>query len=75
MPQSGLYLVHNRRNVTRLQLPAGQSRLAHNKATFFRGDNRYVLLDTLGDPAHVLLWDLARNETLTLGAPRAPAPP
>lgn len=37
------------------------------KATFFKGDNRYVVLETLGNPAHVILWALAGNDTLTIG--------
>lgn len=68
-------MVHNRRNVTQLHLPAAQSALLIGKATFFRGDNRFVLLDTVPyqlGATHVLLWDLARNETLVVGAQEAP---
>lgn len=68
-----MFLVHNRRNVTQLHLPATHSALLIGKATFFRGDNNFVLLDTVPHPmgaTHVLLWDLRRNETLVVGAPQ-----
>ena len=74
--QDAVFLVHNRRNATRLFLPAAHSKLLIGKATFFRGDNTFVLLDTVPyakGPTHVLLWDLARNETLVVGAARAVA--
>ena len=71
LPQNAVFLVHNRRNVTQLHLPATHSALLIGKATFFRGDNNFVLLDTVPHPmgaTHVLLWDLKRNETLVVGA-------
>ena len=65
--QNGVYLVNNRRNVTKLQMPPTLAALKTGKATFFKGDNRYVVLETLGNPAHVILWDLAGKDTLTVG--------
>jgi hypothetical protein len=62
------YLVHNRRNVTRLYKPPNIAWLGEGKVTFSPADNRFVLVDSQKDPMHLVVWDLTRNDTLTLGA-------
>ena len=69
--QDMVYLVHNRANATRLFKPPNIAGLGEGKATFFRGDNRFVLLESQRNPMHLVVWDIARNETLTLGAASA----
>ena len=66
--QGMAYLVHNRRNATRLYKPPNIAWLGEGKATFSPADNRFVLVDSLKEPMHLVVWDLTRNETLTLGA-------
>ena len=63
-------LVHNRRNATRLYRPPNIAWLGEGKATFSPADNRFVLVDSQKDPMHLIVWDLARNDTLTVGACR-----
>ena len=63
--------MHNRANATRLSKPHNIAGLGEGKATFFRGDNRFALLESQRNPMHLVVWDIARNETLTLGAPYA----
>jgi len=61
--------VHNRRNATRLYKPANIAWLGEGKATFSPADNRFVLVDSYqNNPMHLIVWDLARNDTLTVGA-------
>ena len=60
--------MHNRRNATRLFKPPNIAWLGEGKATFSPADNRFVLVDSQTNPMHLVVWDLARNDTLTIGA-------
>ncbi len=66
--QGTAVLVHNRRNATRLYKPASIAWLGEGKATFSPADNRFVLVDSQSNPMHLVVWDLARNDTLAVGA-------
>ena len=66
--QGTAVLVHNRRNATRLYKPGNIAWLGEGKATFSPADNRFVLVDSYqNNPMHLIVWDLARNDTLTVG--------
>ena len=66
--QGTVMLVHSRRSAMRLTKPSNIAWLGEGKATFSPADNRFVLVDSQNNPMHLIILDVAHNDTLTVGA-------